>query len=286
MNKSPEIHIPDISGTGIFLKACATVFVIYTLSQNIEGVWVKMFVLLFSLIIYFIYQKPLLSRFFWIFWLLYFLNYLFFYYPIAANHHFTGAYLSAAIIIFLLNGDENERILQFHIRFMVAAILIASALHKALSPTFISGEYFQLETSTGEFLKPIKNLFSSWKNAADYNASQLNDLFSVPPDGVRIYAMMYPFNGLNAFAKVSSFMAIFIETLAGILIFRNPHKKSSHLIYSLMIAGVFVFRLETGFLSMLCAMGILLAPNIFYRNIYLIMMSLFLALMASGIGLP
>jgi hypothetical protein len=87
------------------------------------------------------------------------------------------------------------------------------------------------------------------------------------------------------FAKSLSIMAIIMEALAGVTIFRKPQNFFSHLLLIGMIISIFFFRLETGFLALLSTMGLLLSPSKKTNYIYLVLIMIFLILMATGLGL-
>ena len=268
-----------------FLAAVFIIFNLYLFRIHLGGNLVKLPLFAISLFTLLFFRKPLYRPWFWMGWFLFCLFYIFKYYASAANHFFVSAYLCIAILLFLITGYTQHTLLQFHIRCLLGCILLCSAIHKTLSPNFMNGSFFQLFLDTGELLKPVSALAPSWQEAVMYNKKALGELLKTSPDGDRVVALAYPTPHLATLALASAWLSILFEALAGICIFLFAGKKFSHAIMIMTILGIFIFRLETGFLSMLAAMGILLAPNQRMQNLYSGLFILFASLLAAGIGL-
>jgi hypothetical protein len=98
-------------------------------------------------------------------------------------------------------------------------------------------------------------------------------------------ALKAPTPQISLVAKALSWLAIVMEAMAGMLLLIKRNHAVSHILLILTIISVFIFRPETGFLSLLATMGLLLAPRNFYRVIYLILVAFFTLMMATGLGL-
>lgn len=269
----------------LFLACLICIFSIYTLRQNVSGFSLKF---LFCILVggcLLALKKPLFHPIFWCVFLLFFISYLFRYFYYAGNHHFVSIYLCLAILLYTIPKVKQEGRLQFHTSFILFSALFFGAMHKLFSPEYTSGSYFQLQMELGNFLKPLNWFSSSWESSIQLNKTLYANWLSLDPGAGPNVILISPTPHITLLAKALSWSAIVLEALSGILILVKRNHLVSHLLLITTIIAVFVFTPETGFLSLLAAMGLLLAPNKSFRFIYVFLIAVFCLLMATGIGL-
>jgi hypothetical protein len=193
-------------------------------------------------------------------------------------------YAIIAILIFLNNKASDERF-YFHLRFILAAVLVFGGLQKLLEPSYTNGAFFQYQISMGIFLKPIAAILPEWKQATMQNLQLQKSLQQMNPNVDFTQLLIPPFRSVKTVSLIFSWMSIVMEILAGILIYAFPKKHISHLILIITLFSVFIFRLETGFLSLLAALGIAISPSKRFSATYFLLFILFISLVVSGLGL-
>ena len=267
-----------------FLQAiCLNAFV-YIIMHPATILWPKVPVI-FSLLVVFFHPPALKKPIVWMVLLAYFLFFLVRGYYVVANHHFVFVYVITAIILYTIFPKDNTSRLRFHVRWLLALILVLSALHKLLSPTYMDGSFFLFQFDMGIFLKPFKLLSADWQQSVKYNLAAYHKIRQAIPGDEISLQLKSPVKNAWLLAKCSSWLAVLAEFLAGSLIFLKPTSRLSHFVLLLTIAGIFLFRLETGFLSLLAAMGLLICPTGYQRFIYLGLILLFISMMAVQLGL-
>jgi hypothetical protein len=257
---------------------------IYAFKDPISIAWLKVSFFTILLLQFLLLHKTIFQPIFWLTVLSYFSCQLFIGYSWAANHHFVAVYLTLAICIFTSSSGFNVKVLSFHIRFLLAAILLLSALHKLLSAEYINGAFMQMQLDFGIFLKPVKLISQNWQLYKEENLAAYREIIKTDPNTAPAYFLKHPIGTTPLLAKLGSWFSIFMEALAGIFIYSFSQKKISHLFLLTTILGVFFFRLETGFLSLLAVMGFWLAPNNFFKISYLILITIFSIMIISGLG--
>ncbi len=271
--------------TGLFFQALLTMAVLYILKEPASAPFLKLPFAILIVAACFFLPKPLFHPMWWATWLLYYLVLLTRDYYGMANHHFVACYLMIAALIYTASGRPNGQILNFHTRFILMAVLVVSALHKALSPSYTNGTFFQFEMYMDVFLSPMKWLIPGWETAVNENLAAYTQLKLQHPSDLPQIALKEPVKHASLIAKSYSLLAIVMEAAAGISMFVKSKSRISHTLLLCTVAGVFFFRSETGFLGLLACMGLLLAPTTAWKNIWLCCFILFAAMVATGAGL-
>ena len=124
-----------------------------------------------------------------------------------------------------------------------------------------------------------------WEKSIQENVAAYKHLKTQHPGLLGSVYLQEPIRYAALWAKVGSWLAILMEVAAGIAMFFRSNYRFSHLLLLATITGVFFFRLETGFLAILCCMALLLAPSKSWRNTWLFCFILFGAMVATGAGL-
>jgi hypothetical protein len=269
----------------LFLQCTAMLILLYIAKHPFPNTVLK-FVFFAGMLSIFIFSaNPLSSLKTWTLFLIYILFFLITKFLWVANHHFVAAYMIIAILMYLSTTDHQEVRLRFHIRFMLGAVLAISAFHKILSPTFMNGTFFLYEMEMHHFLKPLKWAMPGWESAVRQNNKLLNDLIQTNPNTLTAVPLIKPVSNIYSIATSATWLAVFLEVLAGIAVWIWPQKKATHVILLATLAGVFFMRFETGFLSLLATMGLLLAPGKNFRLVYVTCIIIFAAMIITGIGI-
>lgn len=268
-----------------FLHCLLLVLLVYLIKQPVAIFWLKPTFLLAGFMVWLIKPNLTANPLLWGVWLLYFCFTLGRNYFLAANHHFVLCYLLAAVIMHQITSNKNESTFTFHIRFLLLCILMLSAIQKLLSPTYISGAFFQLEMDLNYFLKPLKFLSAEWQTNTNENKDFYKTLMATNPNKYLDVQLKYPIQSSTLLAKSLGWIAIIMEAIAGVAIFWRHQRILSHVIFLGMIGGIFFFRLETGFLALLATMGLFLSPSKKISIVYIIIILIFSLLMATELGL-
>jgi hypothetical protein len=165
------------------------------------------------------------------------------------------------------------------------SVLVISALHKLLSPSYTSGAFFQFEMYMDVFLKPMKVLVPGWETAIQKNLAAFKQFKLQNPASMEAIQLTAPIAHASAIAKAGSWLSIIIEAAAGIAIFFKSNYRLSHILLLATVAGVLFFRLESGFLAIISCMALALAPSKGWKNIWLFCFVILAAMVATGAGL-
>jgi hypothetical protein len=267
-----------------FFQTLVLVLALYLLRQPVSSPLLKLPFAIAILVSWFFLPKPFYHPIFWATWLAYFLILLVRDFYGVANHHFVACYILIANIQYTASNHHPDKILQFHIRFILMIVLLFSAFQKLLSPSYIKGTFLQFEMYMDVFFEPMKFFIPGWKNAVHENLAAYKHLKLHHPATLETVKLKEPISNAFAIAKICSWIGIFIEALAGIALFFRSNHRISHILLLTMVAGVFFLRLETGFLAMICCMGLLLSPSKGWKNVWLFCFILFAAMIATGAG--
>lgn len=246
--------------------------------------WFKAIAGMGILSVLFLQKKPTIKPIFWLILLGYHTPLLFKNMYYVANHYFVLLYAMIAIIIFVSSLQNTHR-LAFHFRVILAAVMIFGGLHKLLEPSYTNGAFFMYQIDMGVFLQPFKSVFSDWKVATQQNVMIHKQIQLVDPGIMVEKPLLAPVSPLRTIALIFGWGAIIMELTAGVLIALWPKRLFTHFVLTLTIVSVFVFRLETGFLSLLAAMALVLSPNRQFSVAYGLLFILFISFLVSGIGL-
>jgi hypothetical protein len=271
--------------TPLFFQTLLIILALYNIKEPVSVTYLKLPVAIGILTAMFFLQKPFHHPVFWGLWLGYFSILPFINFFSAANHHFVACYLLLAIIQYTLTSENKDHILRFHLRFILMSVLVISALHKLLSPSYTNGAFFQFEMYMDVFLKPMKVLVPGWETAIQENLAAFRQLKIQNPNTAEAMQLKEPIRYASAIAKAGSWLSIIFEAAAGIAIFFKSHNRFSHLLLLATVAGVLFFRLESGFLAIISCMALALAPSNGWKNIWLFCFVILAAMVATGAGL-
>lgn len=280
-------YLKDTPGSTykLFLHGLLLIILVYLFKQSVVIFWLKPTLLIIGFSLWLLKRNLAANPLFWGILLLYFFITLGHNYYLVANHHFVVCYVLTAVILHQITNLKSESYLHFHVRFLLLTILVLGALQKLLSPAYVSGAFFQLEMDMNYFLQPLDLILPEWQETTTGNKDLYKTLMKTNPNEYLDAQLKYPLPHSTLLATSLGWIAIIMEAMAGIIIFRKPHHLWSHLLFLGMIGGIFLFRMETGFLAMLATMGLLLSPSQKISFIYLSLILIFSVFMATELGL-
>jgi hypothetical protein len=269
----------------LFLHGLLLLVLVYLFKQSVVLFWLKPTVLIIGFSVWLFNRNLAANPLFWSVWFLYFCITLGRNYYLVANHHFVVCYVLAAVILHQITNLKNESYLHFHVRFILLTILMFGALQKLLSPAYISGAFFQLEMDMNYFLQPLNFIVPEWPEITKSNKDLYKKLMATNPNEYSDIQLKYPIDHSILLAKSVGWIAIIMEAITGVAIFWKHQRILSHVLFIGTLGGIFFFRLETGFLTLLATMGLLLSPTPKISMVYITIILIFSVLMATELGL-
>lgn len=203
-------------------------------------------------------------------------------YFVRANHHFLLIYLTVLIIIFLQNSKLDDII--SNIKLLLFIVLLFSSIQKLLSPQFISGDFYYYMINTGSFFKPLLYFNQEMNDIVLANKAQIAELGKLNPNDSNVVKLQNVFPNQDTMCRVYAWFSIFMELITGILILWKPKHIFTHVLFILLILGIFLTRLESGFMALLAISGIWLTDHFKIRAIYVILTVVMLSIMITRIG--
>ena len=264
------------------------VFATYLIKSGVENPWLSL-PLILGLLFYMMLKQPAyLSSPFWMGAAAVLLTDIILNYFNWANHHFVLFYFCLVLAItFSCPGPEREKILTVNSRWLIAGIMFFAAFQKVLSPAYASGSFMGSMALSGELVQLLTPFFPGVKAALSQNRELLIRIATEKPTLTETYKFIAPF---PFFRQVSIFFAYVIalsELLVALAFVFFDSQKWRHILLIGIILGVFIVRLETGFLSILCLLGMAHCPSQWtkYRGIYIGLILLFVSLIIIGLGI-
>ncbi len=205
-----------------------------------------------------------------------------------ANHHYLLFYL-CLIFYFVFQSDENadrEVLLKRNIKWVLVLLMFLAGVQKALSSEFIDGSFMAGSVLDGSYFKPIYYLIPSIKSVVKSNHDAIRAFLSSPPisEGpIDLTIFSYYSLGL---IKVFSFLVLLGEILVALIFIFVKNRNIQQIALMSLILGIFLTRLECGFLSIVCILGFSLTTKdqMFIRQSYIVLIILFLSLSIVGLA--
>jgi hypothetical protein len=270
----------------LFLHGLLLLVLVYLFKQSVVLFWLKPTVLIIGFSVWLFNRNLAANPLFWSVWFLYFFITLGRNYYLVANHHFVVCYVLAAVILHQITNLKNESYLHFHVRFILLTILMFGAFQKLLSPAYISGAFFQLEMDMNYFLQPLNFIVPEWQEITNGNKDLYKKLIATNPNAYSEIQLKYPIHHSTLLAKKRGVDSHYYGSY-----YRRCHffgnTNASLVMYFLLVRLVayFFFRLETGFLTLLATLGLLLSPTPKISMVYITIILIFSVLMATELGL-
>lgn len=277
-------HIKQIleDHTSLGFKLLFLFVSVYLISSTPDHPWLKMLVLSLALFLIVLFVKTIQQSLLWYIFLA-----LLFYDLISnffgrANHHFLLIYMTILILQFL----KNERLGQLitNLRYLVVIVLLFSSIQKLLSPQFFTGDFYYYMFNTGKFFKPFLYFNQEMGDIIASNHSKILALGKTDPNQAKSILLQDIFPNIHNISLVFAWFTIAIELSIAILLLWKPKHILTHLLYIILILGIFFTRLESGFLALLAISGFWIAESRKVQVIYMSLAILFMAFMITKIG--
>ncbi len=200
-----------------------------------------------------------------------------------ANHHFLLLY-TTLVIYFYLKNWLTYRLVETNIKCLTAIVLLFAGLQKLFSTEFLNGDYYYYMINTGKFFTPILKRIPSFSEIINQNTTAIKDLALTNPNELKVIKLEPIHNKIKSFTKLFSWITISYEIFAAILILFKPKHLLTHVLFIALIIGVFLTRLETGFLTLLSIFGFVLVKEPIVKIVYSAMALFFMALIVCNLG--
>ena len=256
--------------------------IIYIVSTGGDHLRTKLFLIFAGLSLVVLFVKKITQPLLWYVFLTIILSDLLWDYFGRANHHFLMIYITILVIIFLQNSNEKD--LFVNIKLLMAIVLLFSGIQKLLSPQFISGDYFYYMINSGKFFKPFLHFNQDVYDTIIFNNAQISELSKLNPHQSNTVKLQNIIPHLDVISQVYAWFSIAMEVITGIMILWKPKLVFTHILFILLILGIFFTRLENGFMALLAICGIWLTSNYIFRAVYMLLTIVFLSLMITKIG--
>lgn len=206
-----------------------------------------------------------------------------------ANHHFLLLFTNLVILqsTFYPLERQNE-FLAKNAKILLMIVFFFASLHKFSSTSFVNGSYFSYMFMHGEFFTPIPEIhpeYASWvkENKKIYSDLTIND----PHQKLCVDFPLENKDFLFNLSKKFSFLVLFMEFLAFIMLFFVKNDKIVHLSVLSLVIGILLTRPECGFLSIICGLGFICCPNKLknIKTTYLVLIAFFSALIMLKLAL-
>jgi hypothetical protein len=200
-----------------------------------------------------------------------------------ANHHFLLTYL-ALIVILYLKGIYNFEVLTKNIKYLTLIVIALAALQKLFTPQFISGEFYYYMFNSGGFFRPFINRNSEMLEVINSNAAAIKNLELIDPNKSNTIPFRSIHPNLEFISVLFSWTTIIYEFIIALLLLIKPKNTITHILLVILIIGIFMTRLETGFLSIITISAFSMTSNSKIKLIYIALVLFFLSLIISRIG--
>lgn len=264
------------------LKLLFIFMVIYLVSTGGDHKRIKLFLVCAGLFLVALFVKKIAQPLLWYIFLTILISDLICDYFVRANHHFLLIYITILIIIYLHNSKLDDLIT--NIKLLLAIVLIFSGIQKLMSPQFVSGDFYYYMINIGSFFKPILHLNQEMNDIIISNKDQIAELGTSNPNALGTVKLQNVIPNLDVISRVYAWFSIVMELITGLLILWKPKHLFTHILLILLILGIFLTRLENGFMALLAISGIWLSESTKVRFAYVTMTILFFALMITKIG--
>ncbi|MEZ4793098.1 MAG: hypothetical protein R2783_06450 [Gelidibacter sp.] len=277
-------HIKEILSdkSTLGLKLLFIFLLAYIISTGTDHKMLKLPLLCIGLFLTVFFVKKINQPLLWYAFLVILISDLICDYFVRANHHFLLIYMTILIIVFLHNNRLEDLVINF--KLVVVIVLFFSGIQKLFSAQFISGDFYYYMINTGSFFKPILHFDHDMLEVVSGNKTLILELGQTDPNALKSITLRNVVPNLGVISRVFAWLTIILELTVAVLVLLKPKKVGTHLLFILLILGIFFTRLENGFLALLAISGIWLSENIRIRAVYSILVLIFLVFIVTKIG--
>jgi hypothetical protein len=244
---------------------------------------IKLFLVFSGLFLIALFVKKITQPLLWYIFLTILISDLICDYFVRANHHFLMIYVTILVIIFLHNAKLEDLI--GNIKLLLVIVLLISGIQKLFSPQFMSGDFYYYMINTGNFFKPILYFNQEMTEIVSSNKAQIASLGNSNPNDLNTITLQNIAPNLDIISRVYAWFSIGMELITGLFLLWKPKHIFTHILFILVILGIFITRLESGFIALLAICGIWLTDNYKLRAIYVVLTLVMFSLIITRIGL-
>lgn len=240
------------------VRAFGLIVVVYLFNNRVEYLYLTVPLMILILFGAFVQQQVLLKS--PVFWFsvstLLLLNIIVdWYHP--ANHHFLLFYVCTIIgFTFLQKKDEQIDFISTNFRLVLIILMFFASIQKLFSPTFIDGSFFGYILLKGGFLEPFLAFSSSYQEWTEVNYALIKSSSNVDPNLYLETKLIGNSSLFRTICKFSSYMIFVVEFVVFYILIAVESRIVRQVSLILLIAAIFITRLECGFLSILCGVGL------------------------------
>ena len=228
-------------------------------------------------------EKKMLNPYVWgVFFSILLLDIITKYYQIS-NHHFLLAYLTLAVL-FYTKGVYTFEVLVKNTNYLLIIVIGSAALQKLFTHQFISGEYYYYMFHMGGFFNPFINYNSEAMEIINANVSAIENLELMDPNNSHAITLRKLHPNIKLLSILFAWITILFEFLIAFLLWSKPKSNITQILLIVLIIGIFMTRLETGFLSILSILLYAISATKKTQLIAVLLTLFLFALTISGIG--
>lgn len=177
--------------------------------------------------------------------------------PGPANHAYVFVYLCLILLVTAWQAPE-DRALVFakNTQYLLLAILVIATFQRIITPGYLDGSINAFWLANGGYGKPLYTFSSGWSEVVRSNHELLNGYYNGTPYRVDSLQLEAPISNLRFWGQVVSIGTLATEMVVGVLFVWGRTAAWKHVPLIGLVLLVFVTREESGFLSLLCIMGI------------------------------
>lgn len=208
---------------------------------------------------------------------------------VPANHHFILTFICYAYsITFSKPKKDWKPFFNTNAWLIVIILMFFASFQKLFSPSFVDGSFIGYIFLKGGFFQPILSFFPEYQNWITNNKELMLELSKTNPNSYSKVAFSGSQELIHWISKCFACLIFLGEFLVFYVFLFIKNQKSRHIALVLLIIGVFSVRLECGFLSILCGLGLVQCPIHLksFRLIYILLILTFSALIILKFAYP
>lgn len=277
-----NLNLIDIS-----TKALSLIFFIYIFKSDFPHRRFSIFFLLIIIFSLFFNQKILSKIVFWVSSIIILSIDLTTNWYRVANHHFV-LFFCCLLFFFVLRQPKHKQqdYLQNNGRSILLVLLFFASIQKLLSPTFIDGSFVGQYLTSGGFFQLILSKIESYQNYIASNRTIITEFNSQVPNATASIQLNGNPKIISTISLIYTYSILIFESLVFYVFLRVKNLNIRHYFLIGLIIAVFISRLECGFLSLLCLLGITQCneKQSNFKLIYVFLITLFSALIILNVG--
>lgn len=181
--------------------------------------------------------------------------------PGPANHTYVFGYMCVALAMTGLSASEHrQHVLRTNMQGLMLAIMAFAVLQKAITPGYLDGTINAFWLATGGYGRPLWTFSEGWQAVVRDNMGVLNEYYNVNQQALHELTLQSPMENLRLAGKILACVILGSEVVLPAIFVWKRAEIGRHIALLLFVPGVFLMRQESGFLSLLCVMGIACWP--------------------------